>query len=125
MWGRAWGAPSPVLPPCPPAGTALPAGFPLPSSPSAGTAPPAQHRHPRQPPAPIPQPPAPLTRVLIGCVPVPVHGVEQGGHQPVVGLLVGADQVGERAETLGLDALDGLGEAEGMLAWDVPPIHGI
>lgn len=61
-------------------------------------------------PAPSPaQPPVPprLTRVLVR--PRPVHGVQQGGHQPVVGALVGTDQVGEGAETLGLDALDGLG----------------
>lgn len=56
-----------------------------------------------------PPPPPQLTRVLVGRLPCPVHGVEQGGHQPVVGLLVGADQVGEGSETFGLDALDGLG----------------
>lgn len=50
-----------------------------------------------------------LTRVLVGRLPCPVHGVEQRRHQPVVGLLVGTDQVREGAETLGLDSLDGLG----------------
>lgn len=63
-----------------------------------------------------------LTRVLVSCFPEPVHGVEQRCHQPIVGLLVGTDQLGEAAEALGLDTLDGLGGQRGW--WPpCPPIH--
>lgn len=70
------------------------------------------------------RPPAPprLTRVLVR--PRPVHGVQQGGHQPVVGVLVGTDQVGEGAETLGLDALDGLGRQSRGSTITSPPLPG-
>lgn len=60
-----------------------------------------------------PLPPPRLTRVLVSRLLRPVHGVEQRGHQPIVGLLVGTNQVGEGLEALGLDALDGLGRQRG------------
>lgn len=70
------------------------------------------------------QPPAPprLTRVLLR--PRAVHGVQQGGRQPVVWVLVGTDQVGKGAETLGLDALDGLGRQSRGSTVTSPPLPG-
>lgn len=76
------------------------------------------------PAASLAQSPGPprLTRVLVR--PRAVHGVQQWGHQPVVGVLVGTDQVGQGAETLGLDALDGLERQSGGRTITSPPLPG-
>lgn len=96
--------------------------------PASGIVPVCGQSHSSAGPSPLPaQPgtaPAPprLTRVPVR--PRPEHGVQQRGHQPVVGVLVGTDQLGEGVETLGLDALDGLGRQSRGSTITSPPLPG-